>query len=269
MKYELHNDLDADFPLIFGCRVFSPDHPDDTYLHWHDCIEIIYCEYGQGWVISGGEYIFIESGDIAIVNSGEIHDGFADSECRMYSLDLGSALYSPLALAPHQYAFKKKIKDDRIEASVKRIIVEMSKKDVYYRQAVQAEIISIVILLMREYLDNAAERRSAVNQQVQAVKKTISYLREHFLEQVIIDELCASIGYSKFYLCHSFRKMTGNTIIQYVNFLKCQHARSLLLDGSCNVSESAALSGFRNDSYFSRTYKTVFGRLPSDELPKP
>lgn len=153
-----------------------------------------------------------------------------------------------------------------MEASIRRIIAEMERKNAYYKQAVQIEIISIVILLMREYLDNTAEQRSSDNQQVQAVKKIISYLREHFLERITIDELCAEIGYSKFYLCHSFQRMTGNTIIQYANYLKCQHARSLLLDGSYNVSESAALSGFNNDSYFSKTYKAVFGRLPSDDL---
>ena len=144
----------------------------------------------------------------------------------------------------------------------------MENKEAYYRQAVQIEIISIIILLMREYLDDTAERKSTENQQVKTVKETISYLQEHFLEQITIDKLCAAIGYSKFYLCHSFKKMTGSTIIQYTNFLKCQHARSLLLDGNCNVSESAALSGFKNDSYFTKTYKAVFGRLPSDELPK-
>lgn len=268
MKYELHNDLDADFPLICGYRVLSASHPDDAYLHWHDCIEIIYCKNGRGGVISGGDHILVEKGDIVIVNSGDIHDAFTESECRMYYLDLEGALYSPLGLSPHLLVFKKKIQDVRMEASINRIISEMEEQKAYYRQAVQTEIISIIILLMREYLDTTIERKCTESQQGQAVKKTISYLREHFLEQITIDELCASIGYSKFYLCHSFKKMTGNTIIQYVNFLKCQHARSLLLDGSCNVSESAALSGFKNDSYFTKTYKAVFGRLPSDDLPK-
>ena len=266
MKYELHNDLDADFPLIFGCRILSASHPDDAYLHWHDCIEVVYCEYGQGWVISGSDRIFVEEGDIAIVNSGDIHDGLTESECRMYSLDLGSTLYSPLGLDPHLFIFKKKIKDARMEAYIRRIIAEIERKDAYYRQAVQIEIMSIVILLMREYLDNTTERKSSDNQQVQAVKKIISYLREHFLERITIEELCAETDYSKFYLCHSFKKMTGNTIIQYVNFLKCQHARNLLLEGNHSVSESAALSGYNNDSYFTKTYKAVFGRLPSDDL---
>lgn len=268
MKYELHDDLDADFPFIYGRRMLLASHPYDTYLHWHDCIEIVYCEGGQCGVISGNHRIFLEKGDIAIINSGEIHDVFTESECQMYYFDLGSALYSPLGLTPHLFVFQKKIKDTRMEASIRRIIAEMERKDSYYRQAVQTEIISMVILLMREYLDDTTERKTTGNQQVYAVKKIILYLRQHFLEQISIDELCAETGYSKFYLCHSFKKMTGHTMIQYVNFLKCQNARSLLLDGSCNVSESAALSGFGNDSYFSKTYKTVFGRLPSEDLPK-
>ena len=108
----------------------------------------------------------MEEGDIAIVNSGDIHDGLTESECRMYYLDLGSALYSPLGLEPHLFAFKKKIKDARMEASIRRIIAEIERKDAYYRQAVQIEIMSIVILLMREYLDNTTERKSSDNQQM-------------------------------------------------------------------------------------------------------
>ena len=103
-----------------------------------------------------------------------------------------------------------------MEASIRRIIAEMERKDAYYKQAVQIEILSIVLLLMREYLDNTTQRKSSDNQQVQAVKNIISYLREHFLEHITIEELCTATGYSKFYLCHSFKKMTGNTIIQYV-----------------------------------------------------
>lgn len=268
MKYELHKDLDADFPLIFGFRELSASHPEEAYLHWHDCIELIYCESGHGQVLSGVNRISIQKGDIAIVNSGSIHDVFTESQCGVYSLDLGSALYAPFGLEPHLYTFQEKIKDAQIEAAIKRIMAEMNGQDKYYRQAVQAEIILIVLALMREHLAHGARRRSGDSSQVQAVKKTISYLREHFLGSVTMEELCANTGYSKYYLCHSFKKATGVTIIQYVNFLKCRYARNLLQSGSCNVNESAALSGFGNDSYFTRTYKTVFGRLPSEELGK-
>ena len=104
MKYELHNDLDADFPLIFGCRILSASHPDDAYLHWHDCIEVVYCEYGQGWVISGSDRIFVEEGDIAIVNSGDIHDGLTNPNAACIPLIWG-VLYTALWGWIHIYLF--------------------------------------------------------------------------------------------------------------------------------------------------------------------
>lgn len=268
MKYELHNDLDADFPVIFGFRTLSASHPDDAYLHWHDCIELIYCVYGHGQVIASADRISIQEGDIVIINSGKIHDIFTNSECGVYSLDMESSLYTPLGLETKRLVFENKIKNPQIETSIKRIIEEMALKNVYYKQAVHIEIISIVINLMRDHLDKKAGQCSIEDQQVQTVKKTISYLQEHYLEHITMDGLCESINYNKFYLCHSFKKTTGVTIVQYINFLRCQHARSLLLSGNYKVSESAAMSGFENDSYFTRTYKSVFGRLPSNELAK-
>lgn len=268
MKYELHNNLDVDFPVIFGFKSLSAAGPDEVYLHWHDCIELIYCETGEGWVISGTNRIPIQKGDTVIINSGNIHDVFTESECGVYYLDLENALYAPFGLKPHLYLFREKTQDIRIEKSMRRIIEEMESKGIYYKQAVHMEIISVVIHMMREHLIHESREGLDDKQQAAAVKQTLSYLREHFLEHITIDELCNKIGYSKFYLCHSFKKSTGITIIQYVNFLRCQHARSLLLDGSHKVYESAAMSGFKNDSYFTRTYKAVFGKCPSDELPE-
>lgn len=268
MKYELHNDLDADFPVIFGYRLFSVSCPKEAYFHWHDCIELIYCETGCGWVFSSPDRIFMQEGDIIIINSGNIHDVFTESECGVYSLDLGNALFAPFGLKPEQHVFQEKIRDVYIEAAIKQINKEMDLKKAYYKQAVHAESISIVIKLIREYLRKEEGQRGNGSQHVEAVKHTLSYLREHFLDDITMDALCDKTGYNKFYLCHVFKKATGITIMQYVNFLRCQNARSLLLGGSHKVNESAAMSGFKNDSYFTKTYKAVFGKLPSEELKK-
>lgn len=268
MKYELHNDLDADLPLIFGYRALSVDEKDDVYLHWHDCVELIYCVSGEGWVLSGAGRIPIREGDIAIVNAGNIHDVFTESACGVYSFDPGNALLAPFHLAPEQYIFQERIRDKEMTAAFDRMIAEMTvEKDAFYQQAVHMEIIGMMLTLMRNYrVCDAASRRSNEDYRTRVVKLAISYLREHFLERIEIDKLCAHIDYSKYYLCRTFKEITGFTVIQYVNNLKCQYARNLLLSGQHNVNESAAMSGFSNDSYFSKTYKAVFGKLPSEEL---
>lgn len=270
IKYELHDNLDPEFPLIFGYRALSANENNDVYLHWHDGIELIYCSSGEGWVLSGTNRIAIQEGDLIIVNSGNIHDLFSDSNCGVYSLNPGGALFAPFRLEPHKILLQEKINDENITNAFKRIISEMnSKKDNYYRQAVHIEIVSLVLTLMREY--SVCESNSAQSNEDRRnlmIKQTICYLREHFLEPVAILDICAHIGYSKFYLCRSFKEITGFTITQYINRLKCQYARNLLLSGQYNVNESAELSGFCNHSYFSKIYKSISGILPSEEYRK-
>lgn len=267
VKYELHNDLDPDFPLIFGYRELSKGDNHAVYLHWHDCIELIYCSSGEGWVRSGMNNIAIKAGELVVVNSGNIHDLFTDGNCGVYSLNPSDAFFAPFHLELCKYSFKEKMNDPEMIALFKDIIAEMTlKNDALYRQAVHIKIVGLALKLLREYSAHKENiLRSGKDGRMAMSKQTIDYLREHFTAPITIDDLCAHIGYSKFYLCRSFKEITGFTITQYINIMRCQHARNLLLSGKHNVSESAALSGFANSSYFSRTYRLLFGRLPSEE----
>jgi AraC-like DNA-binding protein len=58
---------------------------------------------------------------------------------------------------------------------------------------------------------------------------------------------------------------TGKTLVEYINIVRCEHARELLSSGSFNVGESAEQCGFQDISYFSRIYKKYIGILPSEE----
>ena len=78
-----------------------------------------------------------------------------------------------------------------------------------------------------------------------------------------LEDLANEAGFSKYHFARLFKEMTGQTVLNYVNFLRCNHARSLLASGKYNVGESAIQSGFSNLSYFSRTYRRMMGELPS------
>lgn len=270
VKYELHNNLDPHLPLIFGYREILKNSNNAVYLHWHDCIELIYCSSGEGWIRSGAKHIEIKEGELVIVNSGNIHDLFSNENCGVYSLNPNDALFAPFHLDLHNYLFEEKITNPDTIASFKRIINEMTlKKDSFYKQAAHIEIVSLALKLAREHgVSESGATQSNEDRRMKMSKEVICYLREHFLESIFIDDICARIGYSKFYLCRSFKETTGFTITQYINSIRCQNARNLLLSGKCNVSESAELSGFSNGSYFTKTYKSVFGKLPSEETIK-
>ena len=66
----------------------------------------------------------------------------------------------------------------------------------------------------------------------------------------------------KFTLAKEFRKITGQTVITYLNGYRCRQAAALISDGA-SVAGAAYECGFESASYFTRLYKTVTGSLPS------
>ena len=94
------------------------------------------------------------------------------------------------------------------------------------------------------------------------VMAAISYIRSHFDSPISLDELARHVGLSKYHLSRRFRAYTGQTIIHTLNLTRCTRAQQLIREGH-SVSAAAAACGFDNLSYFSRTYKKLMGRLPS------
>ena len=52
------------------------------------------------------------------------------------------------------------------------------------------------------------------------------------------------------------------TVMKYVEFLRCRHAKELLESGA-SVSKTAVECGFSNLSYFTKVFKRQYGVLPS------
>ena len=134
----------------------------------------------------------------------------------------------------------------------------------YFKTAVKAETLSLFTHIYRTASRQDLPEGQQNSRKLDMVRSAISYIRQHFTEDITVDDICRHLGFSKYYFCREFRRITGRTVTDTINLLRCSHAKSLISSGRCNVSESAERSGFRNLSYFSKTYKRYNGILPSD-----
>ena len=64
-------------------------------------------------------------------------------------------------------------------------------------------------------------------------------------------------------MCRIFKRFTGRSIIQYLTHLRCYMAVSIISNG-ISVTEAAERTGFVDYNYFSRVFKRVTGRRPSE-----
>lgn len=115
-------------------------------------------------------------------------------------------------------------------------------------------------ILLRLYDSLASE---SVAEHNNIVKKAIEFLNEHYTESVTLTELSAELHVHPSYLSKLFHMETGFTIVLYKNTLKIEHAKKMLENGS-GISEAAYSTGFECTKYFSRIFKQITGKSPSE-----
>jgi AraC-like DNA-binding protein len=238
-------------------------------VHWHDELELLYIVSGNGKVLNNMESLEPKPGDSVIVNTDTLHNVESLSsplEFEMLMINKDFLLQNQIDL--DNFSFPSMVHDDAVNAVIHSILQEESGKRQYYKPQIRSKIIDLMVYLCRNYgkTKNAGVIKSdKPDRKFFYTKKAIIFIHKNYQRHFSIDEICDSIGVSKYYLCHSFKLITGRTLIEYINIIRCEHARELLSSGSFNVGESAEQCGFQDISYFSRIYKKYMGILPSEE----
>lgn len=91
----------------------------------------------------------------------------------------------------------------------------------------------------------------------------IDYISENFTNNISIDELSSLCNVSKYHFIRIFKQVTGYTPNSYINRVRTNYAKQLLLNGA-NVTEAATASGFSDIHYFSNCFKKYNGCRPSE-----
>lgn len=265
--YEPHHHPNPALPVIFHLDTAWDEHTLQ-FLHWHESVELLFCIEGSGAAMVGSRRILFSKGDLVIINSGLLHSIHAQQLCRYYCLIVDSVLFNGFGLPTADSPLQTLVRDKRVRPLFGLVAEELQNQQAFYPAAAKAAIVNLFVFLHRHYRESPGEGDKATAQHggQQVAKKAIAYIRAHFETDIGVDDVCRGIGFSKSYLCHAFKQTTGQTIIGYINFVRCSNAKSLLATGRYNISESAFESGFRNLSYFTRTYKRLMGELPSQAL---
>ena len=261
--YEYDADVYADpaLPIYYAVDTLE-DAAENWQLHWHEATELLYCMEGSGVAVSGARRISLAAGELAFINPNRLHTFYASGHCRYCYLLLAPELAAARDLP--RTPVQPFISDPDIAAQMDGIIHELQRQEPFYRSEVCARLTRLLVCLHRRYPEAKDDQETeADNRQLEMVKAIISYIRRHFAEPISLDDLCREMSFSRSRICHVFKEVTGQTLVEYIHFVRCNNARTLLASRQYNVSECAERSGFGSVSYFSRIYKKQMGVPPS------
>ncbi|MCA0758075.1 AraC family transcriptional regulator [Paenibacillus sp. N4] len=105
--------------------------------------------------------------------------------------------------------------------------------------------------------------QSAGGKRDMLVGKVMSYLSLHADKDFESERLSSHLSLNYSYLSATFKKLTGQSVIEAHTKLRMNKAIDLMRNTPMNVAEVSERLGYKNPYYFSRVFKKVLGEAPS------
>jgi two-component system response regulator YesN len=94
------------------------------------------------------------------------------------------------------------------------------------------------------------------------IKKVVAYIRGNYMNKISLNDISSLTGVSVSYLSKVFKEEMDCSLSAYINQVRVENAKLFLLSRGIPLTEVAYLSGFEDQSYFSKVFKKVTGVTP-------
>ena len=111
------------------------------------------------------------------------------------------------------------------------------------------------------YLLNNINQFATANYTNTPVERIISYLNEHYTEDISMELLQNQFFLSRNYLCKIFKATTGLTVFDYIRKKRLALVDDLTNEGM-TISDASRMAGFHEYSSFYRAYMREYGISP-------
>ena len=232
--------------------------------NWHENIEILFFTEGKGQVIYDFQCYDVGEGDVFVINSNSLHSVISNDVVKYYCLIIDREFCVSNNLNTDNIVFKNKICDDGLKEKYEKIVNAYTYRTEYYCARMRCAVLELLIYLCENFVaSNIAHPKSNSIKTVENIKMAIGYIKVHFNQKLTVDTLAYEAGLSKYHFIREFKKITGVTVITFLNIIRCEYAKKLLMSQKYTVHEVCNMSGFENPSYFSKIFLKFTGDLPS------
>lgn len=233
--------------------------------HWHD--EIHFCAYdaGSGYLGYGGNSRLVGEGDLIVMPPGVVHEnwvraaegiGFFGAYVDIALLRNGLAQIHEGE--PRLPEFRDlSIEDVGVQQKFRALCAEARDDNQLKQETMLLEFLSSVASQCAVYAKPAAR----TGHEPAAVQRAREYIDEHFHRTISLADLSRLTGLSAFHLHRVFSRQTGMPPHAYQTQLRINRAKQLLRQLR-SLSEVALMTGFADQSHFTRHFRRLVGVTP-------
>ena len=226
-------------------------------LHWHDYIEIeLIAEGSMYQSINGDNAQLLTDGYVSILRPTVFHSVEVLSNTTLYSLELSDEnISNDILQSLVLYKDNIIVKFTNSELKKVTMLFELLSEEYVSKQPNARIIKKLIDCIVISIIQKNDVSILQPNTDDHSFESGIYFLKTHFFENPSLDKIAELLGYNSCYFSYLFHKKTGMCFSDYLNILKVNYAKKLLLSTNISIAEISKKCGFGSVNNFSRVFK--------------
>ncbi|MDR0198975.1 MAG: AraC family transcriptional regulator [Streptococcaceae bacterium] len=245
---------------------------DITYRrpHLHFDTEIALVLSGEGEFHVQGKTYPLHAGQAIVINSCEIHEISSSSNMRLLIMQYSANVFTSLYPKLDKILFTNQPINCLEHPTLLKNLLHCAQSYYADAQSVELQTSGYALLTLYELLSDlnsevlSSSQQDKRNDLQERIERISSYIHDHYLENVSLTVLAEQENFSRTYFSHFFKNNFGVTFQEYVDNLRCEYGRHLLLTTKENLLNITYQSGFSDIRIFNNAYKRYYGITPRE-----
>lgn len=271
-----------DSSSLFPVDIFLQDNLQRNITvdpHWHECVEILYMLEGTALQQINDRRFSMQKNDMVILHEGIVHSTYCTVEEDVKILvvkflpGIINKNYPRAFESKYFLAFFNAYENQtchitdmpqhamQIHHLMLGLYDEFRNREAGYEIYTVGYIYQLIACLVRANFLNIPDTLK-LREDIHHIDRIFRYVEKHYKDRISIKDASGMLNLSCSYFSKYFKKITGRTFKEYVDYVRICEVEKLILSGAMNVSQAAYEAGFSNIPSFNRVFKRVRGYVP-------
>ncbi|MHC1693906.1 MAG: AraC family transcriptional regulator [Eubacteriales bacterium] len=264
-----------DFPVeLYRMDLQHPRY--EMVCHWHMEFELLRVVKGELNISLNERKYSLSQGDIVFISAGMLHSAIPQGtecvyECVVYNMyyfltqnDVCNTFVK--STVNYSVLINEYFRDDRsgLRDIVNSLFDAMESESYGYQLTVKGLLYQLLGVIFKEklYRDNQQQITQG-EKRISRLKDVLDLIEESYDTELSLDKLAARAKMTPKYFCAFFKEITNKTPMEYLINYRIEQACMQLYKSELSVTEISYNCGFRDLSYFIKTFKKIKNCTPN------
>lgn len=150
-----------------------------------------------------------------------------------------------------------------IESLLYKMLNEYYHRNEGWEVSLKILLLEFLITMNRNNKNLVSNSFQFPNALHQKVSQIASFINTNYSDPITLSIIAENFNISRWYLSRNFKKITGFSIIEYLNRIRIKEAEILLKTTNYTIGKIASQVDFDNYTHFTRVFKSFVGISPS------